>query len=45
MNSLETGKEYYLCQMAFPLHDAHCMLKDKFMHYKSINADSNQKFC
>lgn len=45
MNSLETGKEYFLYQMAFPLHDAHCMLKDEFMHYKSINADSNQKFC
>lgn len=31
--------------MAFPLRDAHCMLKNEFMHYKSINADSNQKFC
>lgn len=45
LNNLETGKEYYLCQMAFPLHDAHCTLKDEFMLYKSINADSNQKFC
>lgn len=31
--------------MAFPLHDFHCMLKNEFMHYKSTNADSNQKFC
>lgn len=30
--------------MEFPLHDFHCMLKDEFMHYESINADSNQKF-
>jgi len=45
LNSLETGKEYHLYQMAFPLHDFHCMLKDEFIHYKSINADSNKKIC
>lgn len=31
--------------MAFPLCDFHGVLKDEVMYCKSINADSNKKFC